>query len=58
MAKMTFEQWQAKVNQAIINQVDLEIDDLPDYDYWNAWNDGETPAYTAKMVIANAYNAF
>lgn len=54
--KLTFEEWQARVNKVLINRVDLGIDDLPDYDYWTAWNCGESPLECARDVLENAMN--
>jgi len=47
---------------AFMLQVDIEVeklcgfgyDDLPDYDFSSAYEDGYSPAQTAKHVIKNA----
>ena len=53
--KMTFEDWQREVNNALMRMCGMAIDDLPDYDYWCAWEAGDEPEETAKQVIENAH---
>lgn len=54
MKRDTFEVWQAKVNAFLIRKCGFGIDDLPDWDYYNAWNDGMPPSQAAYQVIQNA----
>lgn len=54
MKKDTFEVWQNKVNAIIEKRTGFGIDDLPDFDYWNYWDDGVSPSQTATEVIQNA----
>ena len=51
---LTFEQWKAKVNVLVVDRCYLTCDDLPDWGYWDAWNDGMTPSSAANKVIRNA----
>lgn len=52
--KMSFEQWRAKVNMYVEMYIGLGCDDLPDWDYWYAWNDGMSPSKAASEVVRNA----
>ena len=52
--KLTFEQWLTNVNRHLINMVGLEIDDLPDYCYRDAYEYNESPASVARKVIKEA----
>lgn len=54
MIRDDFETWQNKVNTFLIKKWGFGIDDLPDWDYYNAWNDGIPPSQAAYMVIQNA----
>lgn len=56
--KLSFEEWQIKVNSYVIRGCGMEIDDLPDYDYWNAWDAGDSPHKCAQDVIANAKECY
>ena len=50
----TFDEWKAAVNAALLRTIDCEADDLPDYDYAAAYEDGRTPSATARRAIAYA----
>ena len=52
--KKTYEEWFKEVNAEIIRQTGFSADDLPDYCYKDAYDDGKSPKSTAKAVIKNA----
>ena len=52
--KLTYAEWFAKVNAALIYLTGFNTDDLPDYDYSGAYAAGRTPVYTALRVIRAA----
>jgi hypothetical protein len=49
-----FRRWMKEVNKALLNAVDMEVDDLPDWNYYDEFIGGTTPSVAAKRVIANA----
>lgn len=51
---MTIEQWNRQLDRELEKLCGMNMDCLPDYDTWNAWNDGETPQHTARKVIKAA----
>lgn len=52
MAKRaTFEAWMAKVDAILIKKTFLTHLDLPDINYRELYDCGETPAYAAKQAI-------
>jgi len=53
--KRTFEQWKAIVN-AIVESLagGLSSDDLPDYDYRTAYENGVSPSTAARKAIRAA----
>ena len=52
--RMTFEQWKSKVNEAVERLVGLSCDDLSDYCYADAWEDGVSPIAAARRAIRNS----
>lgn len=54
MAKQTFEEWMARVNQLIDNYCGMVSEDLPDWCYRDAYDDGRTPGAAAREAIAAA----
>lgn len=51
---MTFEQWLAAVDREVIAICGISVHELPDWDFWNAWNDGVPPEEAAEEVLINA----
>jgi len=49
-----FEQWFARVAREMNLLCGMGPDDLPDYDYWSAFEDGENPCDCAEMAVAAA----
>lgn len=52
--RLTYEQWKGAVNAAVIRRVGLSADDLPDWNYRDAYESGMTPLRAAAKVIKNA----
>lgn len=51
---MDFKTWMAKVSDEIESKVGLSLDDLPDMNYYEMWEDGISPANAARKAIRNA----
>lgn len=49
-----FRRWMKEVNRIIVGQTNMEVDDLPDWNYYDEFVGGTTPSVAAKRVIANA----
>lgn len=52
--KLSFELFMSKVNQILEAKTGFDSDNLPDYSYWDCWNDGMSANETAKEAIQNA----
>jgi len=50
-AGMTFKQWYARVDNAVARYCGLGIDDLPDGNSWDAWNDSVHPREYAITML-------
>lgn len=51
---MTFEEWKHAVDLAIQRKCGLSADDMPEWDYWSAYDDGVSPSKAAAMAIRAA----
>lgn len=51
-----FEKWKKLVDEHVQRLCGLSADDLPDWDYYSAYEDDVSPAKAAKMAIAAARN--
>lgn len=51
---VNFEQWKKKVDQAINKEASITSDDLPDFSYYDAWEDGLTPGEAAQEALKEA----
>lgn len=51
---LTFDAWMTRVNAAIDKLCGCDSDDLPDYDYYNAYEDMLSPSQAARKAIRNA----
>ena len=52
---LTFDEWMQRVNAKLISLTGgFTADDLPDYCYWDCWNDGMNTVETAKEAFQNA----
>jgi len=47
----TFKEWMDKVDQEIKGVTDLTSEDLPDYMFYDAYEDGVDPAETAAKCL-------
>ncbi len=56
--KMPFDEWMQHVAWHINNMSGYLPDDLPDYCYRDAYDDGKSPKTTAKAAIKNAKEYF
>ena len=54
MRKQTFEEWYAEVDQWVLRKYGLSRDDLPDWNYRDAYDDGVKPTTAAKRAIRAA----
>lgn len=50
----TFEQWMQRVNQILGSTIGLDADDLPDWHYYDAWEDGVPPKEAAREALEYA----
>lgn len=48
---MTFESWLKKVDAALLQLCGMTHEDIPDWDYYNAFEDDMTPVRAAKKAI-------
>ena len=55
MAAQTFTAWMVQVDRQLQRFTGLDSRDLPDWDYWSAWDADMTPAAAAKEAAAAAY---
>ena len=51
---MTFRQWKNRVNAQVAKTCGLGCDDLPDWDYWSAYDSGMIPSEAAREVLEEA----
>lgn len=54
MAQQSFEQWLKKVDSKVENTVGIGISDLPDIDYLDRYEAGDTPTQAAKAALREA----
>lgn len=53
-SRQSYEQWKTAVNHAVIRLTGMDCDDLPDYNYRDAYDAGDTPHQTAGQVVKRA----
>lgn len=53
-ANTSFDAWMAKVNALIVKKTGFNADDLPDYNYLDAFEDGHSAGSTASSAIRAA----
>lgn len=54
MPKQTFEEWMKQVDVELLAQCHLASGDLPDWRYYDDYEDGVTPKRSAKRAIKYA----
>ncbi len=54
MSKMSYEDYMKKVDKYLLRKVGLTHMDLPDYHYWDSYNEGATPKEVAEDAIEYA----
>ena len=54
MRKQTFEEWYAEVDQWVVRKCGLSRDDLPDWNYRDAYEDGVQAHHAAAKAIRAA----
>lgn len=54
MLPTPFDEWRKQVDRIIRHRIGLTADDLPDYDYWQAWYAHMSAARCAREAIKNA----
>tara|TARA_R110002020_G_scaffold173263_1_gene364075 strand:- start:359 stop:574 length:216 start_codon:yes stop_codon:yes gene_type:complete len=48
---ITFKQWYAAADRAVYRRSGLGVDDLPDGNSWDAWNESVDPSDYAVMLL-------
>lgn len=51
---LTWEQWKGAVNAAVVRSTGMSADDLPDWNYRDAFDKGMQPSRAAAAVVRNA----
>ena len=54
--EISFQKWKNSVEDFVYHSTGYYLEDYPDEDYWNTWNEGHTPGYMANIVIENSNN--
>ena len=49
----TLKQWIAEVDRIIGRRIGISVHDLADFQIWDNWNDGVTPAEGADVALDN-----
>ena len=49
--KPDFNKWMKKVDKRVFKKLKMHLDDLPDEDFWNSWNDGMKYKIMAKKIL-------
>lgn len=55
---MDFDEWKMRVDTICLNMMGMLPDELPDWDFWSAWDSGMTPkeAYDEFFDFAQNYD--
>lgn len=51
---LSFRQWKAMVNRAVVATCGLSCDDIGDAEYWDMWNSSTRPADAARQALEAA----
>ena len=52
--QLNWVQWKGAVNAAVVRKIGVSADDLPDWNYRDAFEKGMAPSKAAAAVIRNA----
>ena len=52
--KQTFKEWMSKVDKIVEAKIGLSVDDLPDFMFHDAYDDGVSPTKAATQSIRDA----
>ena len=50
---ITFTDWKNEVDKIVLKNIGLHCKDIPDFDYWKAWDENKCTKYIADKVINN-----
>lgn len=53
-----FEKFMREVDDACYEKCGMSVHDLPDFDYWSAFEDGKSPKATAAKAVRSAGGDF
>lgn len=53
-----FEEWKSKVNRIVLDEIFIELDDLPDWDFMSAFEGEVSPEEAADEIIRLNVPAF
>tara|TARA_B100000424_G_C22934576_1_gene497256 strand:+ start:829 stop:1218 length:390 start_codon:yes stop_codon:yes gene_type:complete len=48
---ITFDEWKREVDNIVLKKIGLHCNDIPDYDYWKAWDENKCTEFIANKVI-------
>lgn len=54
MSKLNFQAWLAECDRQAWATIGCSTSDLPDWDWWNAWNDGMSPGRAVREALKAA----
>lgn len=58
MSTKTFEAWMMEVDEKLADRYMVSSESLPDWDYYNAFDNGWTPSHTANQVIRDMEDGY
>jgi hypothetical protein len=53
-----FDEWKSKVNRIVLDEIFIELDDLPDWDFMSAFEGEVTPEEAADEILRLNIPAF
>ena len=48
---ITFSDWKKEVDNIVLKKIGLHCNDIPDYDYWKAWDENKCTEFIANKVM-------
>ena len=56
MSKITFDEWKLQINKYVKNQINLDVDELPDCPYRTWYDNGNlTPKEVSYIILGDYY---